>query len=68
VRILDYGTHIVAETGPYNKPTVLGSAQPGADRWTVTLGGTSVPCRSRTLAAGELQHRAVQALAARQPQ
>lgn len=68
VRILDYGTHIVAETGPHDEPTILGTAYPGADRWTVTLGGTSVPCRSRTLAAGELQHRAVQALAGQQPQ
>ena len=66
VRILDYGTHIVAETGPHDQPTVLGTARPGAGRWTVTLGGTSVTCRSRTLAAGELRHRAVQALAAQQ--
>ena len=62
VRILDYGTHIVAETGPCAEPTVLGTAHPGAGRWTVTLGGASVGCRSRTVAVGELQHRAVQAL------
>ena len=64
VRLLDYGTRIVAETGPCAEPTELGAADRTAGRWTVTVAGSSARCRSRTLAAGELLHRAVRAVAA----
>ena len=66
VRLMDYGTRIVAETGPSNEPTELGAADRAAGWWTVTVAGTTARCRSRTLAAGELLHRAVRTLAARE--
>lgn len=66
VRILHYGDHIVAETGPHDAPTRIGAVTRDGGRWTVTVAGVSQTCASST-AAGELRRRAVEAVAAQDP-
>ncbi|MEJ3741808.1 hypothetical protein WEI85_00700 [Actinomycetes bacterium KLBMP 9797] len=67
VRILNYGDHVVAETGPHDAATCLGTAYQGVDGWTVTVGPISLTCGSPTAAANELRRRAVGVLAAQDP-
>lgn len=64
VRLMDFGARIVAETGPTAAPTEIGAADRAGRWWTVTVAGSTAHCRSRTLAADELLHRAVRAVAA----
>jgi hypothetical protein len=65
VRILHFGDHIVAETGPHDAPVRLAGVTRDAGRWTVTVGGISNTCGSSTAAAHDLRCRAVEVVAAR---
>jgi hypothetical protein len=66
IRILDFGAHIVAETGDPDEPRVLGQAIPGPRRsWSVALTtGQPVAVHGKAAAVAELRHMAATALAA----
>ncbi|MEU4590078.1 hypothetical protein [Micromonospora aurantiaca (nom. illeg.)] len=65
VRLMDYGTHVVAEYGPVDDPTVLGEVRPDlADpgRWVVQVGADTATGLRRQVAVASLRGMAVQAL------
>ncbi|MFG2059704.1 hypothetical protein ACGFI9_37400 [Micromonospora sp. NPDC048930] len=65
VRLMDYGTHAVAETGPVDDPTVLGEMRPDlADpgRWVVLVGADAATGLRRQLAVASLRGMATAAL------
>ncbi|MBM0201785.1 hypothetical protein JNW90_00780 [Micromonospora sp. STR1s_5] len=68
LRIRNYGTHIVAETGPDDDPTPIGEANrrniTGRGRWVVEVGGTGAVCRNANEALAELRRLAVELLVA----
>ncbi|SBT63957.1 hypothetical protein GA0070622_0925 [Micromonospora sediminicola] len=65
VRLMDYGTHAVAETGPVDDPTVLGELSRDLwhlGRWTVEVGPNATSNLRRPAAVAALHRLAVQAL------
>ncbi|MFY1658544.1 hypothetical protein [Micromonospora sp. WMMD1274] len=65
VRLMDYGTHVVAETGPTDDPTFIGEVRPDlADpgRWVVLVGADTATGLRRQVAVASLRGMAVQAL------
>ena len=67
VRLMDYGTHAVAETGPVDDPTVIGEMRPDLNRpgrWVVEVGPDCETGLRRPVAVAALHRLAVAAVAA----
>lgn len=63
VRLMDWGHHMVAETGDADDPLVLGEAAPATHRrWAVHVGETAL-VRTKHAARLELRHMAALVLA-----
>ncbi|MFI2663689.1 hypothetical protein [Micromonospora carbonacea] len=68
IRILNYGTHAVAEIGPDDTPEVIGEArrrsETGRGSWWVQVGQGEAVCRTGSAALAELRRRAADLVAA----
>jgi hypothetical protein len=71
VRILDFGDHLVAETGDPDQPRHLGDATPAQTApkwlWNVRVGDAETAVRRKHWAREELRHMAATRLAAEPP-